>query len=118
MFLAAIGHASRGGDHGPRFIFPFLLFLLLGFLVAAIIRRRRGGGHHSCRHGSPLQTLQDRFARGEIDRAEFEHRKAVLVGADVIPPAPNRQAPTQPAQPEQSEPTAPNVEDPDPDDEQ
>lgn len=97
MFIA-LQHGARGGEQGPRFIFPFLFLLLAGFLIAKIIRRRRGGDgrgawHH---HGSPIQTLNDRFARGEIDRDEFEHRKAVLEGADIVPPAPPRQAPPAP----------------------
>ena len=33
-----------------------------------------------------MQTLEDRCARGEIDQTEYQHRKAVLDGDDVIPP--------------------------------
>lgn len=110
MLLAAFDQASRGGDHGPRFLFPLLLILLLSLLFAKIIRRRRGDGMHSHRHGSPMQTLQDRFARGEIDRAEFEHRKAVLDGSDIVPPAPARTAPTQSAPPSPPAPPAPEGE--------
>lgn len=78
---------SRGADGGPRFFFLFLLLLLAGVLVAKAIRRRKYGESHHVR-GSAMQTLQDRFARGEIDHAEYDHRKAVLDGADVVPPAP------------------------------
>lgn len=107
MLLAALDHGYRsGGDHGPHFIFPLLLLLLLGFLAAKLIRRRRGGEPlRRPHHGSPSQTLADRFARGEIDRDEYEHRKAVLEGADVIPPAPARPMPPTPPAP----PTAPVV---------
>jgi len=94
MLLAAFDHGVRGAERGPGFIFPFLLLLLIGFVVARIIRRRRGGGMAWAHHGSPMMTLQDRFARGEIDRDEFEHRKAVLDGAEVVPPAPPRPQPT------------------------
>ena len=58
-----------------------------GLVVAKAIRRRRYGDARGG-HGSATQTLQDRFARGEIGQAEYDHRKAVLDGADVIPPAP------------------------------
>lgn len=95
MLLAALGTASRGGEHGPRFFFPLLLLLLLGLLVGKIVRHRRGGPSPRYRHGSPVQTLEHRFARGEIDRAEFDHRKAVLDGSDDIPPAPANPAPAQ-----------------------
>ena len=97
MLLAAFDHASRGGDHGPRFLFPLLLLILGGFLFAKIVRRRRGGGGYGHHGVSPVRTLDDRFARGEIDRAEYEHRKAVLNGEDIIPPAPAAAAPPAPA---------------------
>jgi len=78
---------SRGAGGGPRIFFLVLLLLLGGLLIAKAIRRRKYGDHHSG-YGSAMRTLQDRFARGEIGQAEFDHRKAVLDGADVIPPAP------------------------------
>ncbi|MEM8924829.1 MAG: SHOCT domain-containing protein [Actinomycetota bacterium] len=95
MLLA--DHIGRGGG-GPGFLFPLLFLLLIGFLVATVIRRRRGIGRFAG-YGSPLATLQERFARGEIDRAEFEHRKAVLSGDDNVPPAPHRAAPPSPSAP-------------------
>ena len=98
MLLAAFDQASRGGDHGPRFLFPLLLLILGGFLFAKVVRRRRGGGGSYGHHGaSPQRTLDDRFARGEIDRTEYEHRKAVLNGEDIIPPAPAASAPPRTA---------------------
>ncbi|MEM7093562.1 MAG: SHOCT domain-containing protein [Actinomycetota bacterium] len=101
MHLAALDLVARGGDSGPYFLFPLLLLLLLGFLLARVVRWRRTGSwtpEQRHMHGtSPLRTLEDRFARGDIDRSEFEHRKAVLEGADVIPPAPAN--PTPPAPP-------------------
>ncbi len=97
--LAALDHAARGGERGPHFIFPFLMLLLLAFLLTKVVRRRKyGAAGGDWQHpGSPMQTLHDRFARGEIDRAEFEHRKAVLNGDDMIPPAPSQAAPPAPA---------------------
>ena len=96
MMLFALEQAGRGGERGPGFLIPLLLLLLLGWIATRVIRRRRGG-HSWHTHGSPMQTLQERFARGEIDREEFEHRKAVLNGDDVVPPAPQRvAAPTVP----------------------
>ncbi len=88
MLLTAFDHGARG-DGGPH-IFPLLLLLLFGFLAFRFIRRRRGGGGNSHHHHSPLHTLRERFANGEIDREEFEHRKAVLEGSEVIPPPPSR----------------------------
>ncbi len=95
MLLQTFDRASRGDHDGPHFLIPLLLLVLLGFVVATIVRRRRGHGHHrhGYGHGSPISTLEHRFAVGEIDRDEFEHRKAVLDGSDNVPPAPARSAP-------------------------
>lgn len=107
MFLASLHHLAslqllaRGGGAGPRFLFPLLLILALGGLGAWLIRRRRGPDHS----GSAMEALRERFARGDIDRAEFEHRQAVLVGADVIPP-PSTSSAAPPADVEAPEPPA------------
>lgn len=77
---------GRGAGGGPRFFFLFVLLLLAGLFLAKAIRRRKYG--NDSRSDSAMQTLQDRFARGEIDQAEYDHRQAVLVGADVVPPPP------------------------------
>ncbi|MDJ0770819.1 MAG: SHOCT domain-containing protein [Ilumatobacter sp.] len=95
MFSATLGLLAREGGDGPRFLFPLVLLLLIGGLTWWLIRRRRGDRGPE----SALSTLQDRFARGDIDRAEFEHRHAVLTGADAVPPAPNRPAPPAPPAP-------------------
>lgn len=89
MFATTLNVLGRTGEHGPRFVFPLFLLLFLGGIAALVVRRKRGGGgRHLAMH-----TLQHRFASGQIDRAEFEHRSAVLKGADTIPPAPARPAP-------------------------
>ena len=91
--LDDLAHHGGRGD-GGFFIFPFLLFLALIFLVVMFIRRRRGTWP-SRPHGElgARDVLEQRFARGEIDHAEFAHRRAVLDGDDTVPPAPARHAP-------------------------
>jgi putative membrane protein len=65
-------------------IFPMLGFLLqTAFWVAAVaglivLLRRRPGGTPSRRHSPALDALEERYARGEIDRDEFLERRAVL----------------------------------------
>ena len=62
------------------FIFLLLLFALLCaavgrvayFVVPAIIQK--------IRHDSALVTLEQRFARGEIDSEEFKKRRQELLG--------------------------------------
>lgn len=106
MMIETITHASRegarGAGGGPKFFFLFLLLLLAALLLGKAIRRRKYGethGGYAMRHGggSAMLTLQDRFARGEIDRVEYDHRKAVLDGADTVPPAPPAAATAAPS---------------------
>lgn len=93
MMIETLHLASRGGANGgPRIFFPLLMLLLAGLLLGKVMRRRKYGMSHSG-GGSAMRTLQDRFARGEIDQAEYDHRKAVLDGADAVPPAPPSSAP-------------------------
>ena len=60
------------------FLAPLFFFLLLG---AAVGGRRRGGWHCGPGgeySGSALDTLEIRYAEGEIDRAEYLARKKDL----------------------------------------
>ena len=84
----ALEASRHGGRHGAFFILPLLL-LLAGTVFFLFMRRRRafampGGPART----SALSVLQERFARGEIDRDEYDHRKAVLRDDDTVPPAP------------------------------
>lgn len=87
------------GRDGGGFFFFLLTLVLFGtaifFLVRAIRRWRGWDGSQP----DSRRILDERFARGEIDRSEYEHRKAVLDGADVIPPAPAGAVATTPTPP-------------------
>lgn len=59
-----------------------IVFIVLTVLIIAWVLRAFGSGWRSSSQGNtPLDTLKHRFARGEIDRAEFEERKKLLSGA-------------------------------------
>lgn len=92
MLLAATEIASHGGRSGGR-PGPFLFLLILGLFGLFLIRRKahREGGRHG--GASPMEHLQRRFVSGEIDQAEFEHRRGVLRADKNIPPAPATMAP-------------------------
>ncbi len=66
---------------GGMFFGPLLMIGLLALIVMAIVMLvRRGGGDHSNRRPSDgaMSILNERFAAGEIDEAEFEARKHKL----------------------------------------
>ncbi len=61
---------------GPMFM--ILIVLACVFMMFFMMRGHRGGWR--CGHGgdSAAQILKERFARGEIDKAEYEERRRVL----------------------------------------
>lgn len=83
-------HASPFGPFiGPHLDFSWLWPLMIVFFSLAGWRRFAGGPHHGHRRhelpspesgDSALESLRQRFARGEIDRAEYEERRAALRG--------------------------------------
>lgn len=76
-----------GGGGGGFFLFPLLVFLLLGFLFFRFMRRGRHAAF-SMGTGGAMNTLSDRFARGDISREEYEYRRAILNKDKDVPPAP------------------------------
>ncbi len=72
-----VGHHGWGFMHGP---FSIVLFILFLFLVFAVFKRVfRGKG--MCSHGTStaaLDTLSERFAKGEIEEEEFRTKREIL----------------------------------------
>lgn len=75
-----------GGWHGMIFG-PLMMILVLAAVVAIVVLLVRwigGPGHASAppHHAPPgrtaLDILKERFARGEIDKEEFEERRRLL----------------------------------------
>ena len=70
-------------DGGYGMIFgPLFMILLLALLVVAVVLLVRWLGGTAPPSASPTRTpldiLKERFARGEIDKTEFEERRRVL----------------------------------------
>jgi putative membrane protein len=82
------GHMfGNGGWHG-WFFGPMMMivFIAVTVVVVVLLSRWLGGPGHGKGHGhaapgkerSPLDILQTRFARGEIDEVEYRERRRVL----------------------------------------
>jgi putative membrane protein len=76
-----------GGGWYAMIFGPFFMILFLAVLVAVVVMLVRWLGgplqgaippHQFPPARTPLDTLKERFARGEIDKAEFEDRRRVL----------------------------------------
>jgi putative membrane protein len=81
-------HMWEGGAHG-WFMAPLMmiLFIAIAVVVIVLLVRWLGGPTHGHRHDSghrgaakatPFDILDERFARGEIDSAEYRERLGVL----------------------------------------
>jgi putative membrane protein len=73
-----------GGWHG-WFFGPIMMIVFIAFAVVVVVLLVRwlgGPGHGAAWHGppgkTPLDILKERYARGEIDKQEFEERRRVL----------------------------------------
>ena len=77
-------HHSWGEGWGGMIMGPLLIVVVLAmvlFLVVVAARWLGGAGHKGGTPPgptSPLDVLKDRFARGEIDKEEYEERRRVL----------------------------------------
>lgn len=74
-----------GGWHGMIFGPLFMILMFAAVIAVAVLITRWIGGpwqgtapHHMVPGRTPLDILKERFARGEIDKAEFEERRRVL----------------------------------------
>ncbi len=78
-------HTWGMGDW-PGWLFMGLAMVVFwGGLIALGVWTLRSAGasrgdHPQTRPNRALEILEERFARGEIDREEFEQRRAVLQG--------------------------------------
>jgi len=84
-YAYSYGHPMWGGGWHTWFFGPMMMIVFLAvvvILVVLLVRWLGGAGHaapppHSAVK-TPLDILKERFARGEIDKEEFEERRRVL----------------------------------------
>lgn len=79
-------HGAHMWHDGPwMFVGPLMMIVFIAAAAAAVVlvvRWLGGSGQGLAPHPSPgrapLDILKERFARGEIDKDEFEERRRVL----------------------------------------
>ncbi|MDA0997312.1 MAG: SHOCT domain-containing protein [Proteobacteria bacterium] len=85
---ASSGYGGNFGDHammwGGWFMGPMMMLIMIVLVVVAIVvvLKFLGFGGDAQSKSQPqdraLSILNERFAKGEIDKAEFEERKKTL----------------------------------------
>ena len=66
---------GHGFGWGFMWLFWILLIVVIAWAVKAALPGDADGGKDT---KSPLQILEERFARGEIDEEEFERKRKLL----------------------------------------
>ena len=75
LFLGVVGQLAM------VVAIPVLLLLVLRAVIAGGVREGMQDAMHGAhRDDDPLTILQRRFARGEIDQAEYDERRRILTG--------------------------------------
>lgn len=72
---------GMGMGGGFMWLMPFFWLVLLGILIWFVVSLVRGDVHASgnkSRNKSPLEILNERYAKGEIDTEEFVERRGKL----------------------------------------
>ena len=77
-------HMWGGGGWMGWFAGPVMMIATIAIVVVVLIIRWLGGPGHGSVHPpvpptkTPLDILKERYARGEIDKEEYEEQKRVL----------------------------------------
>jgi putative membrane protein len=74
-------HMMSGAGWGFWWIFPLFMLFMIVMCVLFMMRGPWGHGHHSGADAttSALQILNERFAKGEIRKEEYEEKKSAIV---------------------------------------
>jgi len=70
------------GGFGMMFFLPFLLIVVFGLIIWAMIvtlHKPEASDISAHKADSPIEVLKKRYARGEIDKEEYEVKKKDLI---------------------------------------
>jgi len=73
------GPMHDGGFGGVGWIWDIIILLIIILGVVVLVRWLAYPHHHKKEDRSPLDILKERYAKGEIDKQEFEEKKGDLV---------------------------------------
>ena len=80
IVMQGYGHGMNFGmGWGLGWIFPLIILGLLVWLVVKVSRQNQSAEAGQITSESPLDILKKRYARGEIDKQEFEEKKKDLM---------------------------------------
>ena len=75
-------HGRHMWDGGWMFLGPVMMIAFIAIIVVVVVLVVRGFGSHRSRpttsDSSALDILKERFARGEIDKTEYEEQRRIL----------------------------------------
>lgn len=83
-YADSTGSYHHGDNWGMMFGSPMMIIAiaLIGFLIILVVRRLSDKSLPRNGTTSALEVLRQRYARGEIDKQEFEERSATLTSND------------------------------------
>lgn len=67
-----------GHGFGFMWIVPMLFFVVFLFFMRGIFRQGSRGGNNGTRRESAREILDKRFAKGEIEKEEYEEMKKAI----------------------------------------